>query len=120
VRIAITAPTGNVGRELVPMLVRGGLRPRGLLRDLRRLPTELRDRVDPVQLDLLDADAVVAATADVDALYWVAPPTMSDDPRGKEGESVQWARCQRPPESPGIFTRAVGDPARSWPQRPFG
>jgi uncharacterized protein YbjT (DUF2867 family) len=80
VQIAVTAPTGTVGRELVPMLVRAGLRPRVLLREPGRLPPELRDRVDPVTLDIFDADAVVAATADVDALYWVAPPTMSDDP----------------------------------------
>ena len=80
VRVAITAPTGNVGRELAPMLVRAGLRPRVLLRDPHRLAPELRDHVDPVALDLFDADAVVTATAGIDALYWVAPPTMAEDP----------------------------------------
>ena len=81
VLIAVTAPTGNVGRELVPMLVRAGIRPRVLLRDPDRLAPELPDEVDPAAVDLFDADAVVAATAGVDALYWLAPPTtMSDDP----------------------------------------
>jgi uncharacterized protein YbjT (DUF2867 family) len=79
-RIAVTTPTGNVGRELVPMLVRAGLRPRVLLRDPARLDPALRDHVDPVITDLHDPDAVLAATAGVDALYWVAPPGESDDP----------------------------------------
>jgi uncharacterized protein YbjT (DUF2867 family) len=79
-RIAVTTPTGNVGRDLVPMLVRAGVRPRLLLRDPDRLDPIVRDHVDPVVTDLHDADAVVAATADVDALYWVAPPPMIDDP----------------------------------------
>ena len=40
----------------------------------------LRDHVDPVVVDLYDADAVVTATARVDALYWLAPHGMSEDP----------------------------------------
>jgi uncharacterized protein YbjT (DUF2867 family) len=79
-RIAVTTPTGNVGRELVPMLVRAGLRPRVLLRDPDRLDPVLRDHVDPVVADLDDPDAVVAATVGVDALYWVAPSPVSEDP----------------------------------------
>ena len=78
--IAVTTPTGNVGRELVPMLVRAGIRPRLLLRDPDRLDPALRDHVDPVVTDLHDPGAVVAATTGVDALYWVAPPGDSDDP----------------------------------------
>lgn len=78
--IAVTGPTGNVGRELVPMLVRAGTRPRVLVRDPGRLDAELRDHVEAVVTDLDDPDAVVAATAGVDALYVVAPSPMSDDP----------------------------------------
>jgi uncharacterized protein YbjT (DUF2867 family) len=68
------------------MLVRAGLRPLLLLRDPARLARELRDHVDPVTVDLFDADAVVGATAGVDALYWVAPPTMTDDPAAAYAE----------------------------------
>ena len=35
--IAVTTPTGHVGREVVAMLVRAGLRPRVLVRDPDRL-----------------------------------------------------------------------------------
>ena len=78
--IAVTGPTGNVGRELVRMLVRAGTRPRVLVRDPGRLDADLRDHVEPVVTDLDDPDAVVAATAGIGALYVVAPSPMADDP----------------------------------------
>ncbi|MFG2097552.1 NAD(P)H-binding protein [Streptomyces sp. NPDC048612] len=79
-QIAVTTPTGNVGRHLVATLVRAGVRPRVLLRDPGRLTPELRGEVDAVPVDQLDAHAVVAATHDVDALYWVDPSTGGADP----------------------------------------
>lgn len=79
-QIAVTTPTGNTGRELVPMLVRAGVRPRVLVRDPDRLDPTFRDHVEPVVTDLRDADAVAAATVGVDALFWVAPSPMTDDP----------------------------------------
>lgn len=79
-RIAVTTPTGHVGRHVVAMLVRAGLRPLALLRDPARLPGPVRGHVDTVRVDLGDADAVVAATRGVDALYWVNPSDTGDDP----------------------------------------
>ncbi|MGW3012062.1 NAD(P)H-binding protein [Streptomyces sp. NPDC001219] len=79
-QIAVTTPTGNVGRHLVATLVRAGVRPRVLLRDPGRLSPELRSEVDAVPVDQFDADAVVAATHDVDALFWVDPSTGGADP----------------------------------------
>ncbi|OPC78147.1 NmrA family transcriptional regulator [Embleya scabrispora] len=79
-QIAVTTPTGNVGRHVVAMLVRAGLRPRVLLRDPGRLAPELRDHVDAVRVDQFEADTVVAATEGVDALFWVDPTTGGEDP----------------------------------------
>ncbi|MGP3939178.1 NAD(P)H-binding protein [Streptomyces sp. 6N106] len=79
-RIAVTTPTGNVGRHVVATLVRAGVRPRALLRDPARLAPEVRDAVDAVPVDQYDADAVVAATADIDALFWVNPASGGGDP----------------------------------------
>lgn len=79
-QIAVTTPTGNVGRHVVATLVRAGIRPRVLLRDPDRLAPEIRSEVDAVPVDQYDADAVVAATHDVDALFWVDPTTGSEDP----------------------------------------
>ncbi|GAO07580.1 hypothetical protein TPA0598_03_00410 [Streptomyces lydicamycinicus] len=79
-RIAVTTPTGNVGRHVVATLVRAGVRPRVLLRQPARLAPEVQDEVDAVQVDQYDADAVVAATEDIDALFWVDPPAPGEDP----------------------------------------
>lgn len=79
--IAVTTPTGNVGREVVGMLIRAGLRPRVLVRNPKRLAPEIRDHVTAVVADQADPDAVAAATAGVGALFWVNPPTFdADDP----------------------------------------
>lgn len=79
-QLAVTTPTGHVGHHVVAALVRSGLRPRVLLRDPDRLAADLRAEVDVVPVDLYDADAVVAATAGVDGIYWVDPTTGSEDP----------------------------------------
>ncbi|MBS9373445.1 NAD(P)H-binding protein [Rhodococcus sp. B50] len=78
--VAITTPTGNVGRHVLRLAVQAGIRPRVLLRHPSALPSEVRDRVDAVRVDQLDVDSVVAATTGVDALYWVDPPTSVPDP----------------------------------------
>lgn len=78
--IAVTTPTGNVGRHLLRLVVQAGERPRVLVRDPARPDDDVRDLVDAVATDQLDADSVVAATAGVDAVYWVDPPNRLDDP----------------------------------------
>jgi uncharacterized protein YbjT (DUF2867 family) len=80
VRITVTTPTGNVGRHVVEMLVRAGVRPTVLVRDPARVDPAVLERVDAVPVDQRDADAVVAATKGTDALFWVDPPTFADDP----------------------------------------
>ncbi len=80
--IAVTTPTGNVGRHVTAMLIRAGVRPRVLARDPAKL--EHPELVDAVQVDLTDTDAVVEATRGVDALYWVTPSNFTaEDPLGE-------------------------------------
>ncbi|WP_022894634.1 NAD(P)H-binding protein [Agromyces subbeticus] len=79
-RIAVTTPTGHVGHHVVAMLVRAGVRPLVLARHPEHLPAAVRPIVDAVAVDQFDGDAVAEATAGVDALYWVDPPTTSADP----------------------------------------
>ncbi|OUC91217.1 NAD(P)H-binding protein [Streptosporangium minutum] len=78
--IAVTAPSGHVGRFLVGHLVRAGLRPRLLSRHPERARTSWDDLVDTREVDLRDAAAVTEAIRGVDALYLVVPPGESDDP----------------------------------------
>ncbi|MEV0352293.1 NAD(P)H-binding protein [Nonomuraea sp. NPDC050680] len=78
--IAITAPSGNVGRFLVGHLVRAGVRPRLLSRHPEQPRSAWGDLVDAREVDLRDAAAVTEATRGVDALFLVVPPGEADDP----------------------------------------
>lgn len=79
-RIAITTPNGHVGHHLARALVRAGVRPLLVMRDRSRMDDELREVADVAEADSLNAGEVVDATRGVDALYWVDPPSMNDDP----------------------------------------
>jgi uncharacterized protein YbjT (DUF2867 family) len=79
-RIAVAAPTGHVGRHLVPMLIRAGVKPLVMLRDPDGLAPDIRSEVEVARVDLLDAGAVVRAVSGVEALYWVDPPPAGDNP----------------------------------------
>ncbi|MFF4617619.1 NmrA family NAD(P)-binding protein [Nonomuraea jabiensis] len=79
-RIAVTAPHGNVGRHLTRALVRAGVRPRLLMRRPDRLPADLRDFVEVARADSWDTELVVAATREVEAIYWVDPTSAGADP----------------------------------------
>ncbi|MCK2025940.1 NAD(P)H-binding protein [Microbacterium sp. SSW1-47] len=79
-RIAVTTPNGHVGRHLTRMLVRAGVRPLLLTRTPDRIAAELRPHVEIARADSQNAEEVSAATRGVDALYWVDPSVMSEDP----------------------------------------
>ncbi|MEV8170594.1 NAD(P)H-binding protein [Microbacterium sp. NPDC077486] len=79
-RIAVTTPNGHVGHRLTWMLIRAGVRPLLLTRDPHRIAADLRPYVDIARADSQDPEEVVAATRDVDALYWVDPSAFSDEP----------------------------------------
>lgn len=79
-KIAVTTPQGNVGRHLTRMLIRAGVRPVLLTRHPDRIPAEVAGHAELAQADSREPDQVIAATAAVDALYWVDPPAESPDP----------------------------------------
>lgn len=81
-QIAVTTPNGNVGSHLTRMLVRAGVRPLLLTRRPERIAEDLLPHVDIARADSQDAAEVVAATRGADALYWVDPSVMSEDPLG--------------------------------------
>jgi len=79
-RIAVTTPNGNVGHHLTRMLVRAGIRPLLLTRHPDQISDDLTPCVDVALADSRNAEEVVAATRGVDAIYWVDPSVMSEDP----------------------------------------
>lgn len=87
--IAITTPTGNVGHYVARNLIRAGLRPRLLTRDVDTIDPRLRPSAHARAVDVTDTDAVLEATQGVDALYLVVPSTGADDP------AAEYARIGR-------------------------
>lgn len=79
-RIAVTTPNGNVGHHLTRMLVRASIRPLLLTRHPEQISLELIPYVDAAYADSRNADEVVDATRGVNAIYWVDPSVMSEDP----------------------------------------
>lgn len=75
--IVITAPTGNIGRHLLPLLLDSGEDLRVVVRDPARLSAEVRDRVEVVAGSHGDAEVVDRAFEGADAVFWLVPPDGS-------------------------------------------
>ncbi|MEV8134928.1 SDR family oxidoreductase [Microbacterium aurantiacum] len=71
-RVLVLGATGYIGGRLVPRLLAAGYRVRVLARDTSRLGAFTWGAdVESVQGDATDAEAMAAATADVDVLYYL-------------------------------------------------
>ncbi|MFF4986232.1 NAD(P)H-binding protein [Streptosporangium saharense] len=78
--IVITAPTGNIGRRLLSLLVEHGEELRVVVRDPARLPEAVRERVEVITGSHGDAATVERAFAGADAVFWLVPPDASTTP----------------------------------------
>jgi uncharacterized protein YbjT (DUF2867 family) len=81
--IVITAPTGNIGRRLLPLLLDSapaGERLRVVVRDPARLPDGVRERVEVITGSHGDAEVVDRAFEGADAVFWLVPPDASLTP----------------------------------------
>lgn len=79
-RVAVTTPQGHVGQHVTTMLIRAGIRPVLLARNPEKIPVEIAEFSEVRQADSTDVQQVVAATRDVDSIYWVDPSSMSANP----------------------------------------
>jgi uncharacterized protein YbjT (DUF2867 family) len=71
-RALVTGATGYIGGRLVPRLLDAGFSVRVLVRNADKLKdVPWRSKVDIVEGDLLDADIVNTACADIDVLYYL-------------------------------------------------
>ncbi|WP_327733611.1 NAD(P)H-binding protein [Streptomyces nojiriensis] len=82
--IVITAPTGNIGRRLLPLLVEAapahGEELRVVARDPGRIPEALRAEVEVVTGSHGDPATVERAFTGADAVFWLVPPDASLTP----------------------------------------
>jgi uncharacterized protein YbjT (DUF2867 family) len=82
--IVITAPTGQIGHQVLDNVLEGGERVRVIARAPSRLPWPLRARVEVVQGSHADIDVVTRAFAGADTVFWLVPP----DPQAASVESA--------------------------------
>ena len=74
--IAITAPTGNIGKVLTAKLLDAGADLTLIVRHPEKLDASVRDRVKIAQGDLGDHDFMRKATEGAEALFFLAPPNL--------------------------------------------
>jgi uncharacterized protein YbjT (DUF2867 family) len=72
--IVITAPTGQIGHQVLANIVDGAEPVRVIARDPDRLPTDTRERVEVVHGSHGDIDVLTKAFAGADAVFWLVPP----------------------------------------------
>ena len=82
--IVITAPTGDIGKQVLMNILASGARIRVIARDPSRLPTHVIDRVEVVQGSHGAAEVVDQAFKGADTVFWLCPP----DPRAPSVEAA--------------------------------
>jgi uncharacterized protein YbjT (DUF2867 family) len=82
--IVVTAPTGNIGRQVLENVLDSNEPVRVIVRDPLRLPAQTLDRVEVVQGSHGDPDMVNRAFAGADAVFWLVPP----DPHAQSLEAA--------------------------------
>lgn len=82
--IVITAPTGDIGRQVLMNVLASDARVRVVARDPSRLPARVLHRVEVVHGSHGDADVVDRAFKGADSVFWLCPP----DPRAPSVEAA--------------------------------
>jgi uncharacterized protein YbjT (DUF2867 family) len=78
--IVITAPTGQIGRQVLGTIVDSGEPVRVIARDPARLAPVARERAEVIQGSHNDPGVLAAAFAAARAVFWLVPP----DPRAED------------------------------------
>ena len=88
--IVITAPTGDIGHQVLETVLAADRPIRVIAREPSRLPAATRERVEVVQGSHRDPEVVTRAFAGADAVFWLVPA----DPRAPSVEAayVDFAR----------------------------
>jgi uncharacterized protein YbjT (DUF2867 family) len=82
--IVVTAPTSNIGRQVLENILDSGEAVRVIARDPSRLPAPTRERVDVIQGSHSDLNVVTKAFRGADAVFWLVPA----DPRAPSAEAA--------------------------------
>ena len=77
--IVVTNPTGTVGHQVLENVLDSGEPIRVIARDVARLPSQMRKRVEVVQGSHGDIDVVTKAFKGADSVFWLVPPDFRAD-----------------------------------------
>jgi uncharacterized protein YbjT (DUF2867 family) len=77
--IVVTAPTGNIGHQVVDRLLADGSDVRVIARDPVRLSDAVRKNAEVVEGSHIDRAVVAKAFRGADALFWLVPPDPQAD-----------------------------------------
>jgi uncharacterized protein YbjT (DUF2867 family) len=72
--IVITAPTANIGHQVLSHVLDAGAQIRVIVRDASKLTETVRNRVEVIEGSHGDADVVDRAFTGADTLFWLVPP----------------------------------------------
>jgi uncharacterized protein YbjT (DUF2867 family) len=71
--IVVTAPTGDIGHQVLRNLVTSGAAVRVIARDPRKIPSDILSKVEIVQGSHSDLETVMKAFEGADAVFWLTP-----------------------------------------------
>jgi uncharacterized protein YbjT (DUF2867 family) len=110
--VAITAPTGNIGRRLVPKLLAAGLDLTLITRSPHKIPENIRTRVNIEEGVLQDSGFIARATRGAEALYWLNPgnKTATDVLAWYKGYGESVANAVNTNEIPHVVNISAIDP----------
>jgi uncharacterized protein YbjT (DUF2867 family) len=77
--IVITAPTSNIGSQVLKNVLGHGVPVRVIARDPSRLSSAIRDRVEVVQGSHSDINVLDHAFASAETVFWLVPPDPKAD-----------------------------------------
>jgi uncharacterized protein YbjT (DUF2867 family) len=73
--IVVTAPTSNIGRQVLANILQASEPIRVIARDPSRVPAKTRERVEVVQGSHGELNVVSQAFTGADAVFWLVPPS---------------------------------------------
>jgi uncharacterized protein YbjT (DUF2867 family) len=92
--IVITAPTGNMGHQVLDNVLAGDQPVRVIVRDPAKLPADVRDRVEVIQGSHGDPQVVARAFDGADALFWLLPTDHHAASVEEASQELQLVPCQ--------------------------
>ena len=77
--IVVTTPTGKIGSRVIPHLLAASERVRVVVRDLSKLSSAIRERLETVTGSLDDETVMDKALNGADRVFLVVPPSFTDN-----------------------------------------